>query len=1627
MNTLDALEIGPLTWVKGEIDLSLGWAGEALQAARQSYAAGAQTQGMEQLKSAQSHLHQVHGALAMVGREGVSQVTEAGERLLAALVKGELAHTQERLETLEQALVAVRRYLDDIVAGTPDQALRLLPVYRELQAARGIMEASPADLFFPDLSLPPPQREQVQFSPGELQQQLRGARQKFQHGMLKLLKKDPLGLFEMRDAVTAIERTQSSARAFWWITLALFDALEAGDVEVNISVKRFCAAVDQQMHRLQEGSAMVAERLLREALYLIALAPRGSDRLEMVRASYRLVQLLPASEASGKAAAKPALFALSDKLGDAMEDWNRYSAGNAAALPLFHEHASQLVGHAHELAQVDLSRLVAALAAVANMLRKEPIRYHNDMVALEVATALLLAESAVDGFAHLGIEFARQVDIMTGRLAALLRGEALAALAMPLLDEISQRAQERLLMNQVAREILANLGQIEQVLDAYFRDPAGGGELAALDKPMKQVEGALAMLGEARAAALLAECAGKVAAFAHASEPPKHHDFEELARNLCALGFFIEALQHGPADIDALLKLGLPAEQEADAGEASVAVAEEVTAFVAESAEAVAQEAVPQPSPEAAFLAGASNEVFDAELLAIFVEEAHEVLANISSQLQLSLAQPQDPAPLTIIRRAFHTLKGSGRMVGLSELSATALAVEKVTSRSLQLEQNATAELHEILRQAHVLFSDWIAQLEAGGSPYRDAEELLAACQRMMNEGEAPAAVPPPTAAADAVVLGQTRISPDLYGMYLDEARAHLAALELGKQGPPTAAMTRAAHTLGGISGTLGLVAIQVLARALEHALARFSRLGVAPGEDDLALLGQAVGALQAMIETVAARNVPDSASDLAAALDRLPLAMSVAESPPAADAEAERRKLRLTDEIDLQMLPVFLEEGQDLLNEIGAAIRAWRSMPDNSAAPQQLQRLLHTFKGGARMTGAMTMGELLHGLETSIQQSAAAGAATAAFLDEIDAAFDRAQAMLDGLRRGSGIDLAEAALIENAIAAETAEPNRASKHAQLRVRAELIDELVNEAGEMAVARSRIEGEMRTLKTSLLDLTETVFRLRNQLRDIEIQAESQMQSRLAQAQEAQAEFDPLEMDRFTRLQELTRMMAESVNDVTTVQHTLLKNVEHANAAIVAQSRLNRELSQALMGARMVPFNSVADRLYRIVRQTAKELDKRTNLDIRGGETELDRSVLEKIIGPIEHLLRNSIAHGLEERAERLAAGKREIGQITLALAQEGNEITIDLSDDGVGLDLPGIRAKAQALGLPGASGPEQQLTQFIFLPGFTTAKSITELSGRGVGLDVVKSEATALGGRIEVSSEAGHGTRFRITLPLTLAIAQSVLVAAGDQIYAIPSAMVEQVQELKPEAMEKIRAEGALDSLATRYPWHYLPRLLGDADSQPQPARQFWLLLLRSGAERICLEVDRLVGKHEVVVKSIGPQLLRVVGITGATVLGDGKIALIIDPLALAGRQLALPPAPVTTGAPVATVPMIMVVDDSLTVRKITGRLLAREGYQVETAKDGIDALEQMQDFVPAVLLVDIEMPRMGGFELTRVVRETPRLRDIPIIMITSRSAEKHRNYAREIGVNHYLGKPYDEAELLQLIAGLVSPTSPGA
>lgn len=806
--------------------------------------------------------------------------------------------------------------------------------------------------------------------------------------------------------------------------------------------------------------------------------------------------------------------------------------------------------------------------------------------------------------------------------------------------------------------------------------------------------------------------------------------------------------------------------------------------------------------------------------------------------------------------------------------------------------------------------------------------------------------------------------------------------------------------------------------------------------------------------------------------------AVAAASFATAAFSEDVDDEFDAVDVIDPDLFPIFEEEGAELMPQLGGALRQWSARPDNLGARNEVLRALHTLKGSARLAGAMRLGEMAHRIESDIEHMGSDAAASQDF-DALLATFDAMQANFEALRHpgeaqaleplsqpapgaavgaaaeesqgaqgesqpGSAVSEPASRKVVMSMAQATAlQPLRPAASGSIRVRSQLLDRMVNQAGEVMITRSRLEAELNQLRGSLNDLSGNLNRLRSQLRDVELHSETQMQSRLQQAKEAQLGFDPLEFDRFTRVQELTRMMAESVNDVATVQRTLQRTVEATEDDLIAQARQTRELQRDLLRTRMVEFEGISERLYRVVRQASKDTGKQVRLDLQGGTIEMDRGMLDRMTPAFEHLLRNCVAHGIEDVQTRTEAGKDPSGLITVSVHQSGNDVSVEFRDDGAGLNLNRIREKALASGLlaPGQQVADDEAANMIFMPGFTTAAQVTELAGRGIGMDVVRSEVNSLGGRIETSTVAGKGTNFKLVLPLTTAVTQVVMLRAGTSSIGVPANVVETVRRISAKDLQQAYNAGVLDVAGEAVPFFWSGALLQASrlSSEPQ-GKTAPVVIFRSAAQRLALHVDEVLGNQEVVVKNLGPQLSRLPGLAGMSVLASGAVVLIYNPVALAavygqqarawssdsaephmleqsgdageGRGLA-----VASPIPVAPqIPLILVVDDSITVRRVTQRLLQREGYRVSMAADGLQALERLQEERPTVVLSDIEMPRMDGFDLARNIRGDARLNDLPIIMITSRIAEKHREHAKELGVDHYLGKPYAEDELLSLI-----------
>ena len=1891
-------DTGPLGWVMGEIREALGRSGAALNDAT-ALAGDAQA---DSLKHAKAYLHQAHGALQMVDVDGVGVMTQAAEAALDRFRDGLLDCTTENAQLVGAVYTAVIEYLEELLSGAPQQPARLFPYYRDLQEALGASRIHPADLFFPDLSLAAvlPQHAAAPVAPDYA-----ACRGRFEKALLPFLKStDPVAqqttAGTMQDAISLIAagQTEAPARTFWVAMQSFAELVAKGQLGSNLFVKQLFGLINLQIRRLSQGEGSLPEMMMRDALFFIAAAPQPSPTAQALRAAYRVNGVVPTDyevKRYGRIDSH-ALKTAKDALAQASVTWDKLSTeGDPAMEAEFEELVATLVGASEKLGS---PALLKVLREIARATRDSAAKGRNPQFSLEMATAMLFVEHGLDQIRQLPDDFESHAQVVGARLLALAAGQTPPD-APQWQGDLSRQIQQDHTVAVLAAEMKNGLRQVEKVLDDYYADGSKRPTLTQIDPVLHQLQGAVAILDQedAMRAALHVKEAVRALASAEGNPELEAASLQNIAQNIGALGFFVDMLAKNfeaakdrfsfdksegmlrevpfekPSG-ETVFEQEPVIEEVAPAAPAAPEVPELTLDFAAPEAAAPAAPAAPSAPPMPV-----EGEV-EAELLEIFIMEAQEVLELVTATLPKLKGEPSNQETITVVRRAFHTLKGSGRMVGLNNFGEGAALVEKVMNLWLSEGRAATPDLLALLDWAAVDMTGWVNELASTGSSPRSSDALVAAATRMLDgapftmdaaaaapvmaeapapaaldaaapasaehtaaqdeeitasalpdeeeitavalpdeeeeaaieahapelpvvsETVAPADVPGDEVVVDEVIemtepellklvpdnviefpgsgrtaaaddntkrIGDLEIPLPLYNIYLAETDelVRVLAQDFGEWRHETHRAVspeaiKAAHTLAGTSATVGFSAVCDIAHALEMALDTPAPMLEASERD---LLDEAVDSARAMLQGFALGEIAAPNTDLVARLqalrDRLveresavyvgaessevtaadvsesldPLFVetldSIVEVPavqvdavaetaaePVAEASApeaietpieaadpvleeafEEPALELAppvaepvmpepvletvtededsspvlvpelismpesaavaaevaaiesalsdtavqnavaaipfgDDLDADLLPVFLEEATDLLPELGNGLRKWQANPSDVASAKGLLRILHTVKGSARMAGAMRLGQHTHEIETQIENMVHAGTSTPAAFDELMANYDHALLLFEQLQSPAD---AAAVVLPGAVpgaapAGEEAAPTQA-RTALVRVRADILDRLVNQAGEVSITRSKLDNQVSTLRASLNDFSENLARLRRQLREVEMQAESQISSRMSISSER--EFDPLEFDRFTRLQELTRMMAESVNDVASFHESLTRTVDNATDDLTVQTRLTRDLQRDLMRVRMVPFQSLSERLFRVARQTAKEIDKRVNLDIRGGGVEIDRSVLEQMAAPFEHLLRNSIVHGIESREKRTANGKADIGELLVQVSQQGNEVVIQFTDDGAGLNLERIRAKAIENGLldPKATITETETAELIFEPGFSTADALTELAGRGVGMDVVRSEATALGGRVSIHTESGKGARFTINLPLTLSVTQVVLTTSGTKTYAVPSILVEQVLQIKESEMNRAREAGFIEFQGQKIGLHFLPTLLGDTETHPMVQRSCPVLVLKHGTDRLAVQIDNVEGNREVVIKNIGPQLSRMIGIAGATVMGSGEIVLILNPVALS-HHIDLHPQmkPAAAVAAAAVVQetrardyVVMVVDDSLTVRKVTQRLLEREGYQVMLAKDGVDALERLQEVVPDLMLVDIEMPRMDGFDLTRNIRGNESTQGVPIIMITSRTADKHRNYALDLGVNAYFGKPFQEDMLLAAISGLLNREMP--
>ncbi|WP_044269535.1 Hpt domain-containing protein [Pseudomonas fluorescens] len=1045
----------------------------------------------------------------------------------------------------------------------------------------------------------------------------------------------------------------------------------------------------------------------------------------------------------------------------------------------------------------------------------------------------------------------------------------------------------------------------------------------------------------------------------------------------------------------------------------------------------------------------------DPHLITNFLAQGMDILLDAESLLRRWQQHPGDRQELTALLDELTTLGEGAHLADLHPIDALCEALLDLYGAVEESSLAVSARFFQEAEQAHDALINMLDQL-AAGQEISPAPARLQALRELLDEALDPSATGliksdgsrtlsiAELGAATAQLDHATAMDDEIVEIFLEEAVDILDSagqslkrwLLEPENAAPLSSLQRDLHTLKGGARMAEIDPVGDLAYELECVYEGLvDRRYSYSVELSQALMASHERLAQQLDELQQQQPLSDGA-ELVERLRELRQASSPA--APAAVAPASGA--------DPELLDIFLEEAADILDSSGSALVRWQAEPGNRQEVETLLRDLHTLKGGARMVEIGPIGDLAHELEF-LYEGLSAGllAPTPELFALLQGCHDRLAQMIDAVAEGLPVGSVDK-LIERikslvhpsdepvtpvALPAGKAEAVADPAADMVKISADLLDDLVNLAGETSIFRGRIEQQVKDARIALNEMETTIERMRDQLRRLD----SETQGRLLSRQQAEAErlgyeeFDPLEMDRHSQLQQLARALSESASDLLDLKDTLERRNQDAHNLLQQQARINTELQEGLMRTRMVPFERMLPRLKRIVRQVAGELGKDVEFIVGNAEGEMDRNVLERMAAPLEHMLRNAVDHGLESREVRLAASKPEKGRITLDLTHEGGDIVFDMRDDGAGVPLEAVRRKAIKRGLlaPHQEMSDRDVLQFILQPGFSTAEKITQISGRGVGMDVVHEEVRQLGGSMVIDSTPGMGVHFRIRLPFTVSVNRALMVHCADDQYAIPLNTIEGLVRVLPHELAGHYQQDPphYEYAGQRYELFYLGDLLHTA-SRPKLLGQYQpvpVLLVHCNERRVAVHVDAMAGTREIVVKGLGPQFSGVQGVTGATILGDGHVVLIIDLLAhIRARQPALPAqvvdAPLILNDPLKKRPLlVLVVDDSVTVRKVTSRLLERNGMNVLTAKDGIDALAILEEHTPDLMLLDIEMPRMDGFEVAIQIRNDPRLMRLPIIMITSRTGQKHRDRAMAIGVNDYLGKPYQESVLLESIA----------
>jgi chemosensory pili system protein ChpA (sensor histidine kinase/response regulator) len=1722
-------------------------------------------------------LHSAHGVLRLVEVYGAALLAEEMEHVTRYLLTS--GSDQKRqidgLDALMRAMVQLPAYLERVLSGGRDLALVLLPLLNDLRSVRGSPLLSEGTLLLLNLKSDQTAQPQSQ-GPGDqsitVAQWARRLRPRFQIGLLGYIRGDRTvqNLEILAKVCEKLEQVATTQPVFqlWWVTGAILEALRANGLEGSATLKRLLGQADRQIKTLYElGEARYCEDppidLLNNLLYYVARASTSGGRISAVRASFKLAELLPVDdsiEQERESLSAPSVKLMRTVAAAIKEDLSKVKD----VLDIFVRRGG---GQSEELApQLELLKKISDTLGVLGLgeLRQ---RVQDEIAALSeiVANGKVPTEESLVRVAGVLLSVEDSLDDQLVRLILPLAAQASAA-DLPADHDLEFRQ----VSEAVLRECIVNLARIKEAVSVAVQKPADFLQQGLDNVPqlLRGITAGLLMLGKGRAVELMDAIGAQVRKLVAPGAPvPDATRLERVADAIVSIEYYMETLQNGRTDpwymldnAEMCLKTlteeapsRVPNLNISSSDPASTITAETIALERTKRAHAATNPLIALPEPEAV----------DPQFVELFIEEAKEEIASVQRSFPLWDQNPMDLESLSLMRRSFHTLKGSGRMVGARSIAEFAWSIENLLNRIIDKTLSRTPGMMGVLRNSVAALPQLVEQLETGRQSSLPVEALMAraftfADGRDPEQARANVApedrtgsdansatstwggtsvatgtpvAAPATAAASAPQAAAPRaqavaqMDPALHDIYSKETSSHLSEIReylrkrAGQPAPHVLPepVYRAIHTLSGSTKMAEARHGTRITEPLLHVMRKVFDSGHGLSDKGLATLEDSVRAIDNVVSHInESTGFFADQPALLTRLQRLELEVDAQIARAANDTSASaiapgpaaiEQSAAPAEEFDSEIANIYSEEATELLEAAQASLTGWNRVRDDKQAVAELQRRLHTLKGGARMAGITAMGDLSHELETlviQIDNGTVAGddrahAVMQASLDELarmrDAVSNGAlpsaarelTAQLRALARQPGAGALDAAhapiapaptaptaptraapapppaappaprtpaapaaapaapvVADATVASEDSVSNLEASSAPVlpgreaapvervemaRVDADLLDTMLNNAGEVSIFRSRLDQQVNSIDFNLAELARTVTRLKEQLRGLEMETEAQVLNRHQHEEPRRDDFDPLELDRYSSLQQFSRALAETSGDVASIQGLLETLTREAQNLLTQQARVITELQNSLMRTRMVPFQRHVQRLTRLVRQAANDTAKRAELVVQGAAAELDRQMLERMVPPLEHMLRNSVVHGIESPDRRAALGKPEVGRISISLERDGAEIVIVVADDGAGINVKLIREKAVALGLIDAHArlTDEEAVQLILEPGFSTAGHVTQAAGRGVGMDVVATEVKKLGGGLFIDSTFGKGSRFTIRLPFTLAISQALIVRVADESYALPLATVEGVVRLPRNIVARHLGKDAplFEYGGQKYRFQHLGAFVGLGVTRlPETDVSMSVVLIRAGEHSTALVTDELVGSREIVVKSLGPQISAIRGIAGATILGDGRIVLILDMGSLVRSEWRARPTETVVLDNRDRRTFALVVDDSITVRRVTQRLLERNGMRVLTAKDGVDAMSLLQEHQPDIILLDIEMPRMDGYEVAANVRNDPRLKHIPIVMITSRVSEKHRARAIELGVDDYLGKPYQESQLLDAIEPLVNRRS---